>query len=559
MGSIDIRRLLARLGLFCLVATATYLGAAPLADADTATGGPPPVAFDIPAQSLSSALNTLAIQANLQMFFEESTVKGLQSPAVQGEMSVRDALHTLLAGTRLEASQNADGTYVIRNRPPAHAKARPATPPPAAEAPPPAAVAAAAPPPLSEFEQEGPWMARLRAEYVDPANRSDAFGTAAPGPASVPRNGVLVNGRMNAEADLEYFFTPHISTELSLAVPRQHSLNIRGTGISGSFDWMPNTWTLKYDFLASGPIRPYIGAGVGITNIYDSASAPLTLSSTSIGPAAQAGLDLRIGPRLFLNADVRWAQVRPELRFESHDITEARFDPMIYSLGIGYRFGGRTAGAAPAPRAVLDSDGDGVPDDIDQCPNTPHGVAVDAKGCPIDSDHDGVPDYLDKCPNTPPGVQVDEQGCPLDSDHDGVPDYLDKCPGTPPGLKVDANGCEIEELVLKGVNFETASAKLTADSTAILDGVVAILKMRPNARAEIHGYTDSVGGDAYNLKLSERRAKSVMDYLVEHGIAADGLSAKGFGKADPLASNSSAEGRAQNRRVTVQFKGPVAR
>jgi outer membrane protein OmpA-like peptidoglycan-associated protein len=91
----------------------------------------------------------------------------------------------------------------------------------------------------------------------------------------------------------------------------------------------------------------------------------------------------------------------------------------------------------------LDSDGDGVPDYLDICPNTPHGVKVDDLGCPFDMDGDGVPDYLDKCPNTPHNIEVDENGCPKDSDHDGVPDYLDKCPDTPAGVKVDSNGCPI--------------------------------------------------------------------------------------------------------------------
>ena len=93
----------------------------------------------------------------------------------------------------------------------------------------------------------------------------------------------------------------------------------------------------------------------------------------------------------------------------------------------------------------LDSDKDGVPDYLDKCPNTPEGIKVDKNGCPLDSDEDGVPDYLDKCPNTPEGVQVDKNGCPLDSDGDGVPDYLDKCPNTPKGAKVDKFGCEIEK------------------------------------------------------------------------------------------------------------------
>jgi len=91
-----------------------------------------------------------------------------------------------------------------------------------------------------------------------------------------------------------------------------------------------------------------------------------------------------------------------------------------------------------------DSDGDGIPNSIDACPDTPIGVKVDEFGCSLDTDRDAVPDYLDKCSNTPAGVKVDADGCPLDFDRDGVPDYLDKCSNTPAGVKVDANGCPLD-------------------------------------------------------------------------------------------------------------------
>ncbi len=209
----------------------------------------------------------------------------------------------------------------------------------------------------------------------------------------------------------------------------------------------------------------------------------------------------------------------------------------------------------------LDSDGDGVPDYLDKCPNTPKGVKVDAKGCPLDSDGDGVPDYLDKCPDTPKGVKVDGKGCPLDSDGDGVPDYLDKCPNTPKGVKVDATGCPIEQpkppppppktLVLGDVFFDTAKSTLKPEGMAELDKVAASLKEWPDVRIEIAGYTDSVGGDKYNKKLSEDRAKAVRDYLVSKGLAAARFEVNGYGKTKPVADNKTAEGRAKNRRVEL--------
>ena len=102
---------------------------------------------------------------------------------------------------------------------------------------------------------------------------------------------------------------------------------------------------------------------------------------------------------------------------------------------------GATVDAKGCPN---DSDGDGVLDGLDQCPDTPKGATVDVKGCPMDSDGDGVLDGIDQCPNTPKGAKVDAKGCPMASAGDGVPDGIDQCPDTPKGLKVDATGCPIE-------------------------------------------------------------------------------------------------------------------
>jgi len=97
---------------------------------------------------------------------------------------------------------------------------------------------------------------------------------------------------------------------------------------------------------------------------------------------------------------------------------------------------------------VLDSDKDGVPDYMDLCPGTQRGISVDDYGCPFDMDTDGVPDHLDKCPNTPYDIDVDNNGCPVDSDLDGVPDHIDQCPGTMPGMQVDKLGCELTPVII---------------------------------------------------------------------------------------------------------------
>ena len=247
--------------------------------------------------------------------------------------------------------------------------------------------------------------------------------------------------------------------------------------------------------------------------------------------------------------------------------------------------------AAPAPAPVpakpapLDSDKDGVTDDKDRCPTTPAGRKVDAQGCEMDGDKDGVVDALDRCPTTPAGRKVDAQGCEMDGDNDGVVDALDQCPTTPAGRKVDAKGCEMDgdgdgvvdaldncpttpagdkvdgkgctllnTIVLKGVNFDNDSAKLRADSYPILDEAVATLKRYPGIKVEVAGHTDSKSSDAYNLKLSDQRAKAVMDYFVSQGVSADSLSSKGYGEAAPIADNATADGRAQNRRVELRIQ-----
>jgi len=183
----------------------------------------------------------------------------------------------------------------------------------------------------------------------------------------------------------------------------------------------------------------------------------------------------------------------------------------------------------------LDSDGDGVPDYLDKCPNTPAGAKVDKDGCPVDSDGDGVPDDLDKCPDTPAGVQVDENGCPVDSDGDGVPDYLDKCPDTPAGVRVDKDGCPVKEEAYKvTIYFGFDRYDLRKEEKAKLDEAVKFMKDNPDAMFSIEGHACPIGPAAYNMKLSERRANTVYKYLVSQGIDKNRFMTKWFGETQPV-------------------------
>ena len=154
----------------------------------------------------------------------------------------------------------------------------------------------------------------------------------------------------------------------------------------------------------------------------------------------------------------------------------------------------------------------------------------------------------------PPPPPPPPPAAPKDSDGDGVLDSVDQCPNTPAGMKVDARGCAIKaaKIVLHDINFETNKATLTSEAKHSLDNVVAGLKGQPTMELQIDGYTDSTGSEAYNLKLSKERAAAARKYLVDNGIAASRLKSEGHGESGPIASNKTKAGRAENRRV--EFK-----
>jgi OOP family OmpA-OmpF porin len=201
----------------------------------------------------------------------------------------------------------------------------------------------------------------------------------------------------------------------------------------------------------------------------------------------------------------------------------------------------------------VDSDKDGIVDRLDKCPNEA-GIA-ELNGCPDkDGDGDGIVDRLDKCPAKDNFQDAD--GCPdLDNDGDGFPDETDKCPNNP-GV-AETGGCpkskEITrgQLVLKGVNFESSKAVLLKGSYNVLDEVAESLREWPEINIEIQGHTDNSGNSAKNLALSQERAETVRQYLIDKGINAYRLTSVGYGQDKPIADNKTATGRAQNRRVEI--------
>jgi len=173
-----------------------------------------------------------------------------------------------------------------------------------------------------------------------------------------------------------------------------------------------------------------------------------------------------------------------------------------------------------------------------------------------DTDGDGVADHLDKCPNTPAGAKVDGAGCELDTDGDGVPDWKDKCPSEKGSAEL--NGCpEMGSATMAGVNniqFEYNSSVLRTSSYATLDKVSSKLRADKALGLQLDGHASAEGTDAYNMQLSLDRANAVKTYLVNSGVDAKRISTKGYGETRPIASNTTEEGRVANRRVEFRQK-----
>jgi OOP family OmpA-OmpF porin len=222
-----------------------------------------------------------------------------------------------------------------------------------------------------------------------------------------------------------------------------------------------------------------------------------------------------------------------------------------------------------------DNDGDGIPDDADACPNDAEDYDgfADGDGCPdLDDDADGLPDALDRCPHQSEDRDgfEDEDGCPEpDNDEDGIADAVDACPMDPEdrdGFQ-DSDGCpepgpeptsitvsEGRILVSERIYFEYDRDTIRAVSTPVLDQLAQVIQgLGGGVQIVVEGYTDDAGNPAYNLDLSYRRARAVVEYLRSRAVPSQRLDFIGYGAARPLGPNDSAEGRALNRRVEFRL------
>lgn len=285
------------------------------------------------------------------------------------------------------------------------------------------------------------------------------------------------------------------------------------TGLFGDTSVNIALASLRKHFHGNSDFEPYVGIGSGEFRAQPSGADDI---AETIG-ALEGGFQSAIHRHLLLDVGLR-----PYYSFDSE-----RWDTEVYA-GLNFVFGTVNDDQAEQEEVAIvgDQDGDGVLDDADQCPNTPAGTTVDANGCAADGDDDA----------------------------DGVANSADQCPETPQGALIDANGCQ---QYLEGdirhtlyVKFEHGNAEVSQASYAEIEALAVELRNYPSTNITLDGHTDSSGSESFNQRLSEQRSAAVKKVLVERfEIDAARIQAIGHGESSPIADNSTAEGRAKNRRV----------
>lgn len=365
------------------------------------------------------------------------------------------------------------------------------------------------------------------------------------------------------------------------------------------------------------PVQPFIGTGFGFTPLWGSVSRITSIqpreltelpteNKTAFQVPFQIGADIRITDKISATANATYNRTFSDGidgRGGEFDIDGRDHDDfMVYSVGFkininktkdsdgdgildkndlcpniyGTSFWGcpdsdgdgipDNEDACPAERgsAALngcpDSDGDGIINSRDQCPDTPG--TFENNGCPEDSDDDGIPDNEDACPDQP-GNRANN-GCPEDADGDGIINTEDDCPQQA-GVAAN-NGCpekeqkQLEEDVkrdlqniIESLQFNVNSSNINPSSYSELNRLAEIMQEDTELRLIIRGHTDDTGNPSSNLELSVDRANAVKDYLVRQGVEANRIAAFGYGDTRPVASNDTEEGREQNRRVELDL------
>ena len=322
---------------------------------------------------------------------------------------------------------------------------------------------------------------------------------------------------------LGYQFTPNFELEMTYAENKtdihdanNHHIDYSHYRLDGLFN------------LVTGPkFTPYLALGAGQHN-FESSTTDDNLNFLNFGFGAKAWLSNNVAVR----ADLR-EFINTEDQFGEKPRDTALTVGLTYAFGRG-PVAKEVPPVAPAPPIRKDSDGDGVYDDEDLCPMTLIGATVDKTGCIPDLDGDGVINSKDQCPNTSVGAKVDHMGC-----------YI---------VLTD-----IEEINLK-INFPNDSFTVPSEYMDDIEAVADFMDTYPLTEVILEGHTDSIGSAAYNKELSRNRAIAVGQILIDtFGIHRDRVSFVGYGEADPVAENSTAEGRAENRRVVAMIQTSISR
>lgn len=356
-----------------------------------------------------------------------------------------------------------------------------------------------------------------------------------------------------AELNLIFSFTNLYQTTAN----KYHAAGYFGVGYH-------NYNSALYNKLEDGSYEKIPGADFG-----DNPTRNNKSQATSIYLTGQLGLKRRLNKRVDI-------EFRTGMYFNYEDHLDAAISDkqnwetfFVSSLGVSVKLGkkkiftiwGDESGGGDKFK-IIDTDKDGVMDQLDIEPNTPAGVMVYGNGKAVDSDKDGIPDYKDKCPLE--YGPISNQGCPLniDSDGDGILDSEDLCPNTP-GI-IENRGCPKQKvakpevinkqigLLAASIYFDVNSDKVKLISLPTIDKIIALMKKVPDIKFVIEGHTDDRNSYRYNLYLSQRRAASVRKYMIKKGITSEQLESKGYGESRPKFSNENSGGRQLNRRVEIK-------